>query len=274
MPKRRSPPLDDNPKDEVKKARTSPDARNSGEDGAGIAVKLSAAANAGVERVSTAASRMYSAAAGAVLGTASENPPTKKPSQASPTPPTSTKSGGKSKSGSNAFLKSVRCNENGGKSTVGNGKTSAVPKEEPTDEKTIDGIPIVPFPHLPVQKESKLHWQSIVIFFLVLLNMSSALYISFQQTWHNTVQMKHNLELNKLQDELASSQGEVDILRQRMNELEKLREAGENLLSDTASGHLLTNEEVGQLLEKLRLLEKDRHVALDDFNKKLEEFGE
>jgi len=99
--------------------------------------------------------------------------------------------------------------------------------------------------------------------------------------------MTSNLELNKLHNELASSHDEVNILTERMDALEQAREAREKMLADDTevftglfgpmvgggNDDLLTSEEREEWLEKLRMLEADGQLVLNQFNRNLSKFG-
>ena len=91
------------------------------------------------------------------------------------------------------------------------------------------------------------------------------------------IQMKYDLEMNKLQDELSFSQHEVNILRDRMKTLEEARDSIERIMSagDTNSddeGGMLTSKERKVWLEKLQLLESERQDVMDKFHNNLSEF--
>lgn len=106
------------------------------------------------------------------------------------------------------------------------------------------------------------------------------------QTWHNMLQMKDNLELNRLNHELAASQDEVNILRDRMDKLERAREAKEKMLADDTEvfnglfgpmvgggeGVLLTSEERNEWLRRIQLFDVDRESVVNEFHKNLSEF--
>jgi len=114
---------------------------------------------------------------------------------------------------------------------------------------------------------------------LFLLNMAAAVYIASQESWHNMIHMKYTLEINKLSDELAVSQNEVNILRHRMEVRDEVladdEEVFTGLFGPQVGGgeDLLTSEERNIWLENLRLLEVDTQSALNEFNKNLSEFG-
>ena len=88
-------------------------------------------------------------------------------------------------------------------------------------------------------------------------------------------QLKYDIEVEYLTDELVSSQNEVNILRDRMNKLEEAAEGGERMLKDTKEvfdglfgptmmvgggeeGELLSSEEREEWIEKMRLLNVER----------------
>lgn len=116
--------------------------------------------------------------------------------------------------------------------------------------------------------------------------MAAVIYIAHHQKSHNRTQLKCNLELKTLNDELASSQNEVDLKREQMKALEQAREERKamraedvelitGLLGTTTgggTGELLTGEERREWFEHFRMLEADGQLALDEFTEKLSEF--
>lgn len=294
MPKRPNP--SDKDKDDGKKARSgsSPD-----DDGASASLtgkmSTSTAAIASPGRVSTAASRVAAAAAAAAavlpLAAATKTTPASSSSKAASS---STKSNGGS--GGNAFLKSVRAVSGSMNNSVEAKINTPIAASTSTKNKSrVDHTPngsdiptikepTVPFPYLPHKHESKLkRWAAMSALFL--LNMAAVVYVASQQSWHNLIKMRRTLEINKLYDELAVSQNEVNILRHRMNGLEQAREARDKMLTDDqevftglfgpqvgGGEELLTSEERNAWLENLRLLEVDTQSALDELNKNLSEF--
>jgi len=307
MPKRPNPSPDSNGKDEAKKAR-------GGDDAAGVEVKQSvplnanANANAGAGPPLTAvASTSRAAGAGRPIRGKPPSVSSAPKSQTKTTTPSKKSNGSAGVSNSNSFLKSLRSKSS---ATTNNGDAAkksttadnAAMKKETNAEPAANNNsattpsvnhPIVPFPHLPLEKNEwlKTIMMPLMVFLLFLLNMLAASYIAFDQSRQSVIALKRNFELNKLQEELAASTDEVNILRGRVNEMEKAREATGRMLADDTEvftglfgpmvggggenndNLLLTSEERNEWLKKLRILEADGRGAMDEFNKNLLEFG-
>ena len=200
--------------------------------------------------------------------------------------------------GGNTFLKSLRemtstsaSTSNGGSDeaketgntaqtkTKGNSNKGDKGAKSSTKEEELATLPVVPFPHLPLGPTSILQiWKTPLLVLLAILNISALVYISSLQSYHSLIQMKYDLEINKLHDELSFSQHEVNILRDRMKTLEEVRDSIESVMSagdtnsDNEGGILLTSEERKVWLEKLHLLESERQDVMDKFNNNLSEF--
>lgn len=162
---------------------------------------------------------------------------------------------------------------------ISNGSTTSSSK--PKD-------PVIPFPYLPLESESKMKsWAPLLLLFLFPLNMVAVVYFASQQSWHNMIQMKRNLELSKIGDELATRQNEVNVLKNQMNALEQARGARETFLADDkevfnglfepqvggGDHDELTIKDRNEWLGKLKLLEMDTQSAFDEFNIELLKFG-
>ena len=86
--------------------------------------------------------------------------------------------------------------------------------------------------------------------------------------------MKHDMIVDKLQNEVLSSQNELELLRSRMNLLEDevaSVEAISNVGYDDGKNRS-SEEERKRYLDQIQLLENERKVALEEFNKNLSEF--
>lgn len=86
--------------------------------------------------------------------------------------------------------------------------------------------------------------------------------------------MKHDMIVNKLQNEVLSSQNELELLRSRMNLLEDevaSVEASSSVGYDDEKNRS-REEERKRYLDQIQLLENERKVALEEFNKNLSEF--
>jgi len=323
MPKRPNPSPDSNGKDETKKAR-------GGDDAAGVEAKRSVPvplnANAG-----TTGPPLAAVASSSTAAAAGRRPIRGMPPSASSTPKSQTKTTTSSKKSSssngisgagngNSFLKSLRSktsattnngNDAKKKSTTAEDAATAPMKKESNAESvannnnnnsnssaTISSVdhPIVPFPHLPFERNEwlKTILLPLMVFLLFLLNMAAVTYIASEQSRQSVIALQRNFELNKLTEELAASTDEVNILRGRVHEMEKAREGkGRMALADDdeemvsglfgpmvveGGGNnddylVLTREERNEWLEKLRILEADGRDAMDEFHKKLVEFG-
>ena len=119
---------------------------------------------------------------------------------------------------------------------------------------------------------------TLLLVILAILNITSAIYIGILYSNNNIHQFKYQMEINKLHDELTSSQQEVDILRYRMNVLEDVVvDRKERLMSTNDDGEeekieILTSEERNDFIEEIRLLEDERKEVMDEFNKNLSAF--
>ena len=201
--------------------------------------------------------------------------------------------------GGNTFLKSLRemtsSASNGGsdeaketdntaqtetktRTDTSNSKKGDKGLKSSTKEDDLTTLPVVPFPHLPLGPTSILQiWKTPLLILLGILNISALVYIASLQSYNSMIQMKYDLEMNKLHDELSFSQHEVNILRGRMKTLEEARDIMERIMSagDTNTddeGGMLTSKERKVWLEKLHLLESERQDVMDKFHNNLSEF--
>mmetsp|Transcript_15392 Transcript_15392/g.32569 ORF Transcript_15392/g.32569 Transcript_15392/m.32569 type:complete len:331 (-) Transcript_15392:329-1321(-) len=233
----------------------------------------------------------------------------------------STTSGG---GGGNAFLKSLRSNANGTANGTANGPANDEAKKEGStangangshviknesmkSNATTNGVDattpqndssvtsssstkevVVPFPHLPHPDDSKIpsYFTPILVLSLFLFNMASIIFIFSQQSWYNALQMKKNLELDKLYEELATSQDDVNILQERMKRMEEARDLREKLLTDTTDvfngifgpmvsggeGFYLTDGDRKEWLEQFLELKEEGRAERKEFNKNLSKF--
>ena len=281
MPKRPNP-SDKVDKDEGKKARTG----SAPEEIDGLLSRISAVA-ANVSRI------VYRPTSEVHPPAATDKPTEARTSSSGKSSSNKINGSNGSHSGGNAFLKSVRATNGDAKkpkptpTAASNGKDAKLNGDSKPSAKE----PRVPFPHLPLENESKpTRWRFLpyLVFLSFLLNMAAVIYIASLQSWQNMIQLKNDLELESLSNELHKSHDEVDILRKRMKVLEEAREAGEKMLKEETEvytglfgsmvggghGSLLTSEERNEWLEKLRLLEANRQSAMDEFSKNLSEVGE
>jgi len=282
MPKRPNP-SEKAVKDSEKKPRTS---SSSDDDVASLTDKISSTTSASTGRVSATVSRV----APAVIPPVAVVSATQVTVASSPKKTTSSSPKNIRGSGGNSFLKSIRTGSKTNCTEAKKPTSIDVPtkREYSVDHTTSNGSniptnkePVVPFPRLPQNYESNLKaWVPISVLFI--LNIAAVIYISYQRSLNNLIQMKRALELNKLYDELAVSHNEVNILKQTMNGIEQAREARDKMLADDqevfaglfgpqvgGGGHLLTSEDRREWLEKMRLLEVDAQFALDEFNQNL-----
>jgi len=212
---------------------------------------------------------------------------------------TKSKEGSLEVRGGNTFLKSLREMTNGAsnggsdeaketdntaqtktktRTDTSNSKKGDEGLKSSTKEEDLATLPVVPFPHLPLGPTSILQiWKTPLLILLAILNISALIYIASLQSYHSMIQMKYDLEMNKLYDELSFSQHEVNILRDRMKTLEEARDSIESVMSagDTNSddeGEILTSKERKVWLEKLHLLESERQDVMDKFHNNLSEF--
>ena len=86
--------------------------------------------------------------------------------------------------------------------------------------------------------------------------------------------MKHDMIVNKLQNEVLSSQNELELLRSRMNLLEDEVASVEAISSAgyDDENNRSSEEERKRYVDQIQLLENERKVALGEFNKNLSEF--
>jgi len=305
MPKRPKPSPDSNGKDEVKKARV-------GDNAAGVEVKqsvpLNANAGTGPPLTALASTSQVVAAGRPIRGMPPSARSAPKSQRKTTTPSKKSSNGSVGVSNGNSFLKSLRSKSsattnNGDKAkkciTAGDAATAPMKTEsnaEPVannNSATTPSVnhPMFPFPHLPLEKNEwlKTIMLPLTVFLLFLLNMAVVSCITSEQSRQSVIALKRNFELNKLQEELAASTDEVNILRGRVNEMEKVREARERMLADDSElftglfgpmvvgggvyDDLLTREERNEWLEKLRILEANGREVTDKFNKNLVEFG-
>ncbi|KAL9191558.1 hypothetical protein ACHAXT_001264 [Thalassiosira profunda] len=251
MAKKRPNPSPNPAKDEAKKARIAP---TSGEY-AGWSGRLAAAA--------TNASAAVSSAIG-YPSTATATAPSAKDAakKESAVPPALSK---KVANGSgNAFLKSARGKLGGTAAKKDAPLVSPPPKKNATANskgKPATKEPVVPFPHLPLESMKKSWAVPLVVFLLFLLNMGSAGYIASLQAHHNLVDTERLLEVNRLQEELRTSQDEVGILMERLQLLENAKEARDGTMTAILQ---TSQDEVGRLMERLKLLEQKNEVLKDE----------
>jgi len=146
-----------------------------------------------------------------------------------------------------------------------------LPRENESDPKRWIGLPSM-----------------MIMLILFLLNTASAIHIGSRRTLQNTTRTKYDIELEKLNEELARSRVEVLVLRDGMNKLELAREARELIWAGHAEEFpgafgprkgagpdaLLTSEDRKVWLEKLRVLESDKLSAADEFDDYLSRFAE
>ena len=115
----------------------------------------------------------------------------------------------------------------------------------------------------------KIRWQHslvFLLFLLFLLNAAVVVHAACHKHLHRLHQLRNDVELAILDDELAASQVEVDIRRERMNAHERARAEG------SGSGAPLTARERGAWLEQFRALEASTRAAMEEFHLKLSEF--
>lgn len=128
---------------------------------------------------------------------------------------------------------------------------------------------MVPFPHLPLENESgRTGWTArSCVFLLFLLNVVAVVCIGWQQSRSNLTRMKYNLELNKLEGDLAVSQKEVDSLRDHMAKLEHARGTRERILAEIEHEDPLPPPEDNEGLAKLQRLESEWRIAESEFHR-------
>lgn len=143
--------------------------------------------------------------------------------------------------------------------------------EDGTEDPQSGAAPVVPFPYLPLDEDRrKIRWQHSLVFLLFLLNAAVVVHAACHKHLHRLHQLRNDVELAILDDELAASQVEVDIRRERMNAHERARAEGSG--SGSGSGAPLTARERGEWLEQFRALEASTRAAMEEFHLKLSEF--
>jgi len=193
---------------------------------------------------------------------------------------TKSNAAGSSSVGSNTLLKSLRDNAAAKKSQTSDTNVTTKTKAKNTKREAKTELPVVPFPHLPLtesQNNQSSTKSTLLLLILAILNITSAVYIGILYSNNNIDQFKYQMEVNKLHNELISSQQEVDILRYRMNVLEDVVDRKEKLTTMNDDGEekqieMLTSEERNAFIEEIKLLEDERQEVMDEFNKNLSAF--
>jgi hypothetical protein len=127
---------------------------------------------------------------------------------------------------------------------------------------------------VPLERKAKSSYSLI----LLLLNLPAAAYLVSQQSWHNsTLQIRRQLQVQMLQNELESSESQINILRYKMDALEhmllKIEKGGRSRRIDgesDADGVVLDGQEPS---EKLQLLEEEKQSAMDEFHHAISKLG-
>ncbi len=120
-------------------------------------------------------------------------------------------------------------------------------------------------------------------FTLLLLNLAAAVYLFSQQSWyHCTIQIGRKLKLQKLQNELESSESQINILRYKMEALEhalvemeeeeKSRIARMREDNGNVGGVKIDGEKEQEQYEQLQRLEKEKQSAMENFDSTVLEF--
>jgi len=193
---------------------------------------------------------------------------------------TKSNAAGSSSVGSNTLLKSLRDNAAAKKSQTSTNVTTKTKAKNTTNRDAKTELPVVPFPHLPLaesQNKKSLTKSTLLLVILIILNITSAVYIGILYSNNNITQFKYTMEINKLHDELISSQQEVDILRYRMNVLEDVVDGKEKIMMTNDDGEekqmeMLTSEERKASMDEIKILENQRQEVMDEFNKNLSAF--
>jgi hypothetical protein len=117
-------------------------------------------------------------------------------------------------------------------------------------------------------------------FILILLNLSAAAYLITQQSWHHsTVQLERELQLQMLQNELQSSESQINVLRYKMDALEHELmnmqvEERSKIISDGVESNVVVidGQDEQEQYENLQLLEEEKQSAMDTFHNTALEF--
>lgn len=118
---------------------------------------------------------------------------------------------------------------------------------------------------------------------MLLLNLVAAAYLLSQQSWHTSpTQISRQLQVQMLQNELETSESQINILRYKMDALEsilmKIEKGGRRRIvngdeSDTDGVELDGQINEQERSEKLKLLEEEMQSAMDKFHNTVSELG-